>query len=398
MRIVILGGDVDNNLGDQAILQATCQELKCRWPEVEIAVVSRHGERAGRQLGVRALRPGLAGLPALLLAAARADLVLCGGGGLFQDDDSLIKMPYWALRLLLMRLVQPRIAGYALGVGPLRAHSSRLAARLAFACMSTVSVRDGEAAAAARPLTARPVALLADPALLLRPARPERAAAYLADHGVPQDGRPLIGVAPRRWFPPAPRLIPHRLARRLGLPDPQAGPQGERLLDLLARLLDRMVERHGAHIVFLPTYTLAHEADDRLAAGILARMRRKAGQVLRIDDPPLYQAVTGKLQAMLGGRMHPTILAASMGTPVVGLAYNPKFQGLFDLLGMPEQVHDVAGFVREGRVDALAASLEAALAGRRADPERIEALAAGVRGFLAARLTEARTAGRAFAT
>jgi polysaccharide pyruvyl transferase WcaK-like protein len=36
--------------------------------------------------------------------------------------------------------------------------------------------------------------------------------------------------------------------------------------------------------------------------------------------------------------MHPLIFAASMGTPIVGLAYNGKFEGLFELLGLPARL------------------------------------------------------------
>jgi hypothetical protein len=42
------------------------------------------------------------------------------------------------------------------------------------------------------------------------------------------DRRLLVGIALRRWFAPRPRIIPHKIAQRLGLPDPQAGPEGSR--------------------------------------------------------------------------------------------------------------------------------------------------------------------------
>jgi polysaccharide pyruvyl transferase WcaK-like protein len=382
MNVLVLSGDADNNLGDRAILQATCCHVLRRLPQAEIKVASHAPARAARDYGVTALRPGLLGLPAMLRAAARADLVLCGGGGLFQDDDSLVKMPYWAVRLALVRVFAPRIVGFALGVGPLCALSSRLAARLAFATMAEVSVRDPPAGSVAQALTAKPVAVLADPALLLEPAPRQVARERLASAGVPLDGRLLIGVAPRRWFPPAARLIPHRVALRLGLPDPQKSADGERLCDLLARLLDRQVDRHGAYVLFLPTYNAAHEGDDRLSAEILARMKRPEGRVLRLDDPALYQAVTRELHVLLGGRMHPVILAASVRTPVVGLAYNPKFRGLFELLALPEQVHEVDTFVREGRLDAIDASLAAALAGRRPPGGQLAALTSRLRDFI----------------
>jgi polysaccharide pyruvyl transferase CsaB len=380
-RILILCGDSDQNLGDHAIVQAMCQELRTASPDIELCVLSRDPQRAERDFGAKALRPGWRGMLAVWKAATRADLVLCGGGGLFQDDDSLAKMPYWGVRVALARIFARRVVGYALGVGPLDAASSRVFARLAFACMEQISVRDRRAQALAEALTARSVPLLPDPALVLRPAEADVARAWLRDKGVPLDGRPLIGVVTRRWFPPRARLLPHRLTSRLSIADPHDSVQGRALTTLLAQVLDRLVARLGAHVVFLPTYNARAEADARLCEQVRGHMTQSAAQVLLIDDAPLYKAVCGQLSVMLGGRMHPTILAASAGTPVVGLSYNQKFDGFFELIGAADRVLDVGSFVAEQRTDDLEAMVEAALRDGLAHPERIADLAATIRGF-----------------
>jgi polysaccharide pyruvyl transferase CsaB len=380
-RVLILCGDSDRNLGDHAIVQAMCQEMRAASPGLELSVLSRDPLRAGRDFGAKALRPGWRGGLAVWNAAARADLVLCGGGGLFQDDDSLAKMPYWAVRVALARILAGRVVGYALGVGPLRAASSRLFARLAFACMEKVSVRDRRAQAIAQALTTKPVFLLPDPALVLRPVDAEAARAWLTAQGVPLDGRPLIGVATRRWFPPRTRLIPHRLTSRLHLADPHDSAEGQKLTALLAQVLDRIVARSRAHVVFLPTYNARSEADNRVCEQVRNRMTQSEAQVLLIDDAPLYKAVCGQLSVVLGGRMHPTILAASAGTPVVGLAYNQKFDGFFELIGAADRVLDVASFVTEQRTGDLEAMVEAALRDGPAHRRRVADLACTISGF-----------------
>ena len=81
-------------------------------------------------------------------------LTCCGGAGLFQDDDSVVKMPYWALRVAAARLLAPRVVAYALGIGPLDARLSRWCAKLAFACMARVTVRDERAREVAQALAA----------------------------------------------------------------------------------------------------------------------------------------------------------------------------------------------------------------------------------------------------
>ena len=85
---------------------------------------------------------GAAGVPALLRAAPPPDLVLIAGGGLFQDDDSRAKMPYWAARIGLLRTFNARVSALSIGAGPLTHPESRLSARIACASLDRISVRD----------------------------------------------------------------------------------------------------------------------------------------------------------------------------------------------------------------------------------------------------------------
>ena len=379
--LLVLSGDADGNLGDRAILLATCLGARAVRPDVAISVVSSDRDGSLRALGIDAIPRGPRGFLRLCATALRRELALCGGGGLFQDDDSLIKMPYWGARVALIRLLCPRIVGYSLGVGPLRAWSSRLFARLAFACMERVSARDENARATAQALTRKPVALIPDPALLLPPASDEQARTWLLEHGVPNDGSPLVGVAIRRWFPPSPRLLPNTLTSKLGGNRSFESPESQRMTELLAHTLDDAVRRHGAYIVFLPTYNVSHEGDDKLCEETLAKMSTPRGRVLRIGDPSLYKGVAAQLAVLLGGRMHPTIFAASVGTPIVGLSYNPKFAGFFQLMGVPNQVMDVQDFVNGRRADDLARMVDRAMSEKRPLRETMDRLTGEIRAF-----------------
>jgi polysaccharide pyruvyl transferase CsaB len=359
-HILILGGDADGNLGDRAILASMCHNLQDIHPDAAITILSNDPDRARNDYGksIQVLRPGISRFIRLCRTAATSDLILCGGGGLIQDDDSLIKVPYWALRLLLMRLLCRRIVGYALGVGPLNARISRLFARLAFACMSQVTVRDPAAQAVAQAVTRKPVDILPDPALLLPETEHNHRTDYLQTAGVPAGHKPVIGVAPRRWFPPRHRLIPQRVMARFHKPSFE---ESAHLVELLARSLGNLVRTHDAFIVCMPSYSLAHEGDEQLCRVLVEALPAGRAGMLNTDSPGEYRAACGELDALLGGRMHPTILAAAAGTPVVGLSYNPKFEGFFELLGKRESVLDVASFVREDLTEQLTGMIEAAL-------------------------------------
>jgi polysaccharide pyruvyl transferase CsaB len=361
--IVILSGDADANLGDRAILQAMVEEIHRLRPNARITSVSARTDAAAP--GLATIRPGPRGFPALCRALAASDLVLCGGGGLFQDDDSLVKMPYWCMRVALARWLAPRVVGYSLGVGPLQSRSSRLAARLAFRAMASISVRDPLAQQIAQRLTTKPVAVVPDPALLLRP--------------VGEYGKVLIGVAVRRWFPPQPRLVPNVLRRRLWPRTPALGPGSQQLARLLGQALDELVRAHDAHVLLMPSYGASHEGDVAMCREVMTHLPTQAAHLLEVDDPALYKAIAARVQLFIGGRMHPTIFAASAGTRVVGLAYNPKFHGFFSMLGLERQVLDVVDFVHGAKVDQLVRLASSVLLGPVVSRDAVERLADTVR-------------------
>ncbi len=354
LEILIVAGDSGHNLGDQAILLGTCRVLRAQHPDIRISTVLGESNSATDELGIRTIAPGLSGLLHLTRTARAADVILCGGGGLFQDDDSLIKMPFWALRLLFLRLFNKRIIGYSLGVGPLKYLTSRIAARIAFLCLSQVSVRDPIAARIARDLTQKPIEILPDLGLVSGPSS-EQTAAFLADQpGFENHVRPLVGIAVRRWFPPKARLIPNKIALRYFRSDDSILQDSQELCFLLAQVLDQLVKRRSVKIVFMPSYNAYHEGDERLCRAIQEYMTQDSGTLLHTRNPDEYRAVCKRLDVLIGGRMHPTIFAASVGTPIVGLAYNPKFHGFFQLLGLESYLVDVSDFVEHKQVDYLA--------------------------------------------
>ena len=380
-NVLILTGDAEGNLGDKAILQSTCNELFSVNPELSISIISRTPPPLPGKQNIHTVRPGIRGFFQLIHAARHADIILCGGGGLFQDDDSLIKMPYWALRLLLMRMFCNNIIGYSLGVGPLSAPTSRLFARLAFSCMQHISTRDPIARNTAQKLTRKPVTIVPDPALLL-PSLPEHQVKdFLAAQGINDLSRPLIGVAVRRWFPAKARIIPNKISARFRRKNKTAVKQSERLCKLFAKVLDQLVIKHDATIIFMPTYNVSHESDDELCRDIQHRMKTDAAKILHIDTPQIYKAVSSQLDVFLCGRMHPSIFAAASGTPVVGLAYNPKFHGFFSLLELEDYVMDVSDFVNLDLIDELTELTSRALTKKPDVTKQIEKLKDNIDSF-----------------
>jgi polysaccharide pyruvyl transferase WcaK-like protein len=353
--LLLLAGDTDGNIGDRAIVYATCCDFRRLNRELRISIQSGNVDRDGCYFGVDTIPRGLKGLPRLVRDARRCDVILIGGGGLFQDDDSMVKMPYWAMRIAALRAINRRkpIVGYSLGIGPLRKPMSRYFARLAFSCMNIISARDEAGRQIASCLSAKYVHLVPDPALLMPVAPDSHALKILQENNVPAGKVPIVGVAIRKWFHQNGSVVPHKYAVKYGLRGIPGKGENQKMIRLMASVLDRLSVAHKAFILFMPTYNVEHEADDRICCEIMTQMRSKWTGILRVEDPKNYIAVAKHLNVMLGARMHPTIFSAAAGTNIVGLSYNQKFAGFFDLMGLSDKVLPVEEFVREEKTDTL---------------------------------------------
>ena len=358
IRVLILGGDSDFNLGDTAALTALCQCLGATDPRAELTIVSGHTSGPRLPEGVKVIPRGPRGLEQLVQTARASDLIIVGGEGLFQDDVSRAKIPYWALRLATLRLLNNNIVGHCVGAGPLDHADSRLFARLACAHLRSVSVRDEFARRALASCTPKPIEVVPDPAFMLQPAPPGAGEALLRSLGL-KAGRPIIGVALRHWFHRLGGFVPHRIRSRRGVDRAPGHAEMARMLTQIASALRTLAHRHDAAVLLMPTYNVKHEGDAVVCRKLRAELRDLTTRLVLIDDPCLYKAVAGQLMLMVSARMRPLILAASMGVPIVGLAYNGKFEALFDALGVAQRLlwlDEFAAGSQAQRLEELAAA------------------------------------------
>jgi polysaccharide pyruvyl transferase WcaK-like protein len=82
--------------------------------------------------------------------------------------------------------------------------------------------------------------------------------------------------------------------------------------------------------------------DDSVVVNELAAKLKDLGvpfnQVSGQADLKTYMTAMGGVRALVGARMHACIFALTARVPVIGLAYQPKFKGLFGLFGLENWV------------------------------------------------------------
>jgi polysaccharide pyruvyl transferase CsaB len=300
------------NAGDEAILAAMLGELRALRPDLDLVVASGDPAATAAQHGVRAVPRD--DLPAVIAAIRACDLVILGGGGLFQDywqvpTDSFLTarqgglLTYLTFPVLAALLGRPSML-YAVGVGPLDTEEGRAQTRAAFALCSRATVRDPASLALLEEILGKgpSIELAADPAFLLPAAEGPVLDALLSEIGV-APGEPLTGVALRPWA--------------LGA-DPDAWEEEVRkALDL--------------HLPFQPGEDLA--VSRRVAAALATRER--ALVISRPLEPAELAGVLGRCGRVLAMRYHAALFALAAGVPVAALAYDPKVTGLLAGAGSP---------------------------------------------------------------
>lgn len=314
-RIVLSGYYGFANLGDEAILTALVQQLREAAPEASLVALSGDPAHTRRTLGIEAVHRLDA--PGVFNALRGASLFVSGGGSLLQDVTGLGSVPYYLGLIKLAQLLGVRTMFLGQGVGPLNLPSSRWLVGQVARAADALTVRDE----ASRDLLSRcgvpksRIQLTADPVLALAPAPKDEIDALWARLGL-EPGRPTIGVAIRPW-----------------------STWFERQLKAFSAVLAQHALTHDAQVLLLPF----HRPDDVLLHAELREcmaMRPEGHRppVVTLEAPLApaeMMGLLGRLDLLVGMRLHALIMAAASATPAIGLVYDPKVSAFSDLAGFP---------------------------------------------------------------
>jgi len=253
----------------------------------------------------------------LLSALWRADAVISGGGGLLQDATSGRSLGYYLAVIRAAKLLRKPVAVFAQSLGPL---SDAGAARVARTLRGVpIGLRDAPSLALAEAL-GLPAQPVADTALLLEPPTPARE----------RDDATLV-LVPRAGYP---------------------------------AISDQLATLGRAHLAAAGRVriVLLHPRFDAAEGEWLAR-ELPAAERPDVRDVAALQVALQGVRAVVSGRLHGLILGAGVGTPVAGLAYDPKVTGFARDIRAPvfplaAERSDVAqalqAFVRDPRLDVAA--------------------------------------------
>ncbi len=323
-RILVCGYYGFANTGDEAILSALLADLRTAYTNAGVTVMSGRPAATTADHGVEAVHwQDVAGM---IHSAREADVMVLGGGGLFQDhhgfDEAQVLTPqhgaigYYAGFALLAPLTETPLVIYGVGVGPLHTEVGRRWTRLAFQHAAGASVRDPASLELLADIgvDTSGIEVTADPAWALEIADGSTAASILALEEVPEAARTIV-VSVRPWGDYA-----------------WAGP--------LAGTLDALVEELDARVVFVPFQDSPrpHENDPHASLEVFHRMKHieRAAIIRGGYSVAERAALVASADLLVAMRLHSAIFGLVSGVPTIALAYDPKVSLTMSDAGLPE--------------------------------------------------------------
>lgn len=297
----------------------------------------------------------------------RADLLVIGGGDIVEGQLAQVAL------VALARLLQTPVL-YA-GVGVLLPSGKRRQQMLRWSAGQAryIATRDAESENLLRDLGVRGKTLLTLPDLAVDLEQP-----------LPGAGRRLLaeaGIVGSRPYVALNLRAPDTGQYAMGWPDAQ--------YDMIADVCRDLVDQGGYDIVGIPLISAVARpplppgtpADDELMLALEARIGRPGRvHVLRGDyRPGEVAALLSEAELAVGMRLHFLLLAATCGTPVVGLSYARKVSAFMQSVDLRRFCLDIS--------DLDATALETAIADALAQRHEIERGLAMWRGAARGRLS-----------
>lgn len=252
------------------------------------------------------------------------DVVVSCSDENFKESASLLPInvywlfTWWSMlisktwKILVARSLGKPVVMFPNSFGPFRTTIGRLLSRLALNNCSVVLIRDRQSYLIARDMGIKaPIVVTSDTALL-----------FDGSGGSMSFGEGVVGVCPGLY---------------------SNSVSEEKMMSYVvahAEALDRVIERLGVSVVFLPHYVSGFKYDDlEISEMIRSKMRHSDRvRVLNLGSLEEFKSAIGGVDLVVSSKMHPCVLATSSYVPSLCIAYDHKQTGFFSSLGMDEAV------------------------------------------------------------
>ena len=304
--VLICGSYGRGNGGDDAILHAITREMRSIDPYLPITVLSRSPKETRLRYRVNAIHTFRIG--AWGRAMRHTKLYINGGGNLIQDVTSSRSLWYYLYNIAAAKRRGNKVQMYGCGIGPIGKASHRpLVKKVLNRYVDVITLREPDSLEELQRIgVTRPsIALTADPALILPAAGDALVESIFTSAGI-EPAQRCFGISLRLWE---------------GFEDKAP---------VFGALADYVYKKHG----LLPVFFSVESKQDPQAAHMAAEHCHVPHAFLTgAEDPGLVIGTLAHFEVVLSMRLHTLIFAASQGTPLVGVVYDPKVSSFLRYIG-----------------------------------------------------------------
>lgn len=286
MKILISGYYGFGNAGDELILESVICDIRNRIPGADITVLSADPQKTAGLHRVRSVNRW--SLLKVAGAAAATDILISGGGGLFQDKTGTPSLFYYLSLILLAKLLGKKVFIFAAGISELK-RFNRAVTLWVLKMADFITLRNAESLDAVTGGAQEQIPQLeitSDP-VFLKSVRVKKLAS----------SSPAIGMILRT---------------------PRTGRQEQ--VELYAKFADAVCQRFSAQMIFIPF----HESLDYSFTLSVMNSMRSVSRVVVWDTPQEIYEIFSELDMVISQRLHGLILAALYGIPLIGISEDAK--------------------------------------------------------------------------
>jgi len=142
-EILISGYYGFGNAGDELILETIASELRLKREDLELTVLSVSPEKTLKTHKLRAVSRW--NVRKVIAEIVRCDVLISGGGGLFQDSTGSTGLYYYLAIILLAKILRKKVFIYGAGVNELR-NLNRIITSGIFKLADGITVRESDSA------------------------------------------------------------------------------------------------------------------------------------------------------------------------------------------------------------------------------------------------------------
>ena len=296
MKVVISGYYGFDNIGDEAILKSIIMALKEEDENIEITVLSSNPTETKKNYNVNAINRW--SIKTIYKELKNSDGLISGGGSLLQDVTSSRNILYYTSIIGLANLINKPVFVYAQGVGPINKKLNKKIVKYFLNKVQYISLRDEDSFKLIKSIGVNiKTDIVPDPVMGLD----------FKNIDCKSRGNSYIIISVRDWC------------------------TKEAYLKKIAKSCND-ISKEGISIKLLPM----HGKLDEEIAKELAKMIECEVEILshkmNIENKLKY---IREAKLMIGMRLHALIFAGNVGTPMIGISYDPKIDSYLKLVNQP---------------------------------------------------------------